>query len=431
MDTDSRPISKSVALQGKKQAPKPIARGAGHQGPLPQGQRPVRPQTKYPKICPAIAPKPIAMAASMPKIPFSPTISKLVSLLLLDQLNTSKRWVLPPRPRPGRKPTDEKAAVKMLPKKRAKVKKEVEEEKKPIKVTTSPPPPCDLQVAVTSITQGPSSLEVMELKMAYLAKLKEQELIRNYIEVITNQINELSFVKLGVINCDALRTPPALGVATPTKSPPAPSEAAVAARQVDSLSQIKNPQDLNKFLNYLNKLSTILNLATKRPQKPGTSELWVNSQLNHYLDLRLKFQAKTSPTPPQATKMLRVSKSFSGVLLPQLEVLTPPLTTMHNLVTQLPRFLDDFDFDLSNPLGDIDLILDNDVVDQMIMDAPPDINEIGQFLVEEELGTKITLDSSRDEEETIRLVKMKRASCGLCSAELPCLCLEPDIDRHE
>ena len=44
------------------------------------------------------------------------------------------------------------------------------------------------------------------MQMSYLSKLKEQEVIRNYIEVLTNQIKELSFVQNGVITFDALKS---------------------------------------------------------------------------------------------------------------------------------------------------------------------------------------------------------------------------------
>ena len=70
--------------------------------------------TKYHKIQPAIAPKP--MPASMSQTSkFNPIPTGKLSLLMnqlsfarpndSSSLNTSRRWVLPPRPRPGRKPT--------------------------------------------------------------------------------------------------------------------------------------------------------------------------------------------------------------------------------------------------------------------------------------------------------------------------------------
>ena len=72
-------------------------------------------QEKYPKIQPALAikPKPVPIAvlpkpSNQPISTFDPN-SRTTSLKndISLNINTSKKWVLPPRPRPGRKPTEE------------------------------------------------------------------------------------------------------------------------------------------------------------------------------------------------------------------------------------------------------------------------------------------------------------------------------------
>lgn len=464
----------------------------------PSHPRPVRVAPKYPKICPAIAPKPMAVAA-MPKMPFSPTISKPAGLLLdllALLLNTLKRWVLPPRPRPGRKPTgtDEKPQPKMLPKKRAKVvKKEPEDDanilllallkllatttaatsasslasvSRKLSVATTPATPdtasdtATTKITTTNSTKAavkpapePSSKEIAELKQHYLSKLKEQELIRNYIEVITNQITELSFVKLGMITFEALR-PPTPASAQTLKATPVMTTTALLTlpsltnkQHADQLDQINSIQDLNKFLAYLNRLLLILNLATKRqPLKREELELWVNHQINHYLELRAKFKPKQGAIDAKLLLLRLLSSPFAAVLAVELPALKPLALMRQMLVALLPRFLDDFDFDMGRPLSDIDLVLDNDVVDRMILETAlgPSIsdipNEIGILMADDDYGVKIHLGSSKDDDLSAandngtRLVtsltpkRQGKFNCGFCSLDTPCLCLDTDIE---
>ena len=102
------------------------------------------------------------------------------------------------------------------------------------------------------------------MQMSYLSKLKEQEVIRNYIEVLTNQIKELSFVQNGVITFDALKsnvkynnkkiltstttstgpgTTGAGGIPTSSSS----SSTSSSKSRYDQLEAINNLNDLNKF----------------------------------------------------------------------------------------------------------------------------------------------------------------------------------------
>ncbi|CAN3362972.1 hypothetical protein DICA4_E06810 [Diutina catenulata] len=496
----------------------PPPSGAGHQMPL--AARPPPPRAKYPKICPAIAPM---------KIPFSASVSKSVPMQsslsdsLVSSLNTSKRWVLPPRPRPGRKPTsEEKTAAKPSPKKRAKVKKEPPEVKAKVKpkssamtTSASSPVPEAPRVLARSVgggsggvtasgnggvtgangangsvnsasanggahgvganganganggakigangassnsvgangtstngtsshgaaspsaspapspplalPPGPISSEVAELKMGYLAKLKEQELIRNYIEVITNQIKELSFVKSGVITFDALRTPSSPpGVikskpfmTTSATNTPQGTASLLATAPVappsafpDSLDAINNINDLNKFLAYLNKSSSILNSAAKRPLAPKEEhESWVNSQINHYLDLRAKYKTKAKV---EARPVRAPARSFSKISDEVVAAAPAP-----------PPFAVD-----EPSSGDIDLILDNDVVDRMILETTAaGGNEITNLLAEDEYGVKIHTVSSKDDSSSSS--RRRRANCGFCSSDTPCLCIDADIE---
>lgn len=433
----------------------------------------------------------------MPKMPFSPTISKPAGLLLdllALLLNTLKRWVLPPRPRPGRKPTgtDEKPQPKMLPKKRAKVvKKEPEDDanifllallkllatttaatsasslasvSRKLSVATTPATPDTASdtttTKITTTTKAtvklapePSSKEIAELKQHYLSKLKEQELIRNYIEVITNQITELSFVKLGMITFEALR-PPTPASAPTLKATPVMTTTALLTlpsltnkQHADQLDQINSIQDLNKFLAYLNRLLLILNLATKRqPLKREDLELWVNHQINHYLELRAKFKPKQGAIDAKLLLLRLLSSPFAAALAVELPALKPLALMRQMLVALLPRFLDDFDFDMGRPLSDIDLVLDNDVVDRMILETAlgPSIsdipNEIGILMADDDYGVKIHLGSSKDDDLSAandngtRLVtsltpkRQGKFNCGFCSLDTPCLCLDTDIE---
>lgn len=141
--------------------------------------------------------------------------------------------------------------------------------------------------------------------MSYLSKLKEQEVIRNYIEVLTNQIKELSFVQNGVITFDALKsnvkynnkkiltstttstgpgTTGAGGIPTSSSS----SSTSSSKSRYDQLEAINNLNDLNKFLNYLTKSSNIIQSVKKNP---GISSETLNKQVDHYVEVRKKFKA--------------------------------------------------------------------------------------------------------------------------------------------
>lgn len=456
--------------------------------------------TKYHKIQPAIAPKP--MPASMSQTSkFNPIPTGKLSLLMnqlsfarpndSSSLNTSRRWVLPPRPRPGRKPThdshgnitiDDKKISKNgiatnnnttipitttatsnatvgngnhntpinastsngITKKKTKCKKDStleakialnsntdllnqikssenttvispedinlksskptplksltpnnnktsspivpisssqqqppqqQQEKQPIACTKSKAkaksttttarksktasakgtPLAEVPIPIPPIEVDPEK-HLSNMQMSYLSKLKEQEVIRNYIEVLTNQIKELSFVQNGVITFDALKsnvkynnkkiltstttstgpgTTGAGGIPTTSSS----SSTSSSKSRYDQLEAINNLNDLNKFLNYLTKSSNIIQ-SVKR--NPGISSETLNKQVDHYVEVRKKFKAikrneqsgKTLNNlglqpPPPSQYSLSIPSMTTGV--------TTTTTTAGSTTTPIPQ----------------------------------------------------------------------------------------------
>ncbi|KAI5954142.1 hypothetical protein CANMA_004981 [Candida margitis] len=365
-------------------------------------QHPLNIAPKYAKIQPAIAPKPSSstpMTTKFNPIPSSKFQLQMKQTLAQDatSLNTSKRWILPPRPRPGRKPTggecdkvtkNQVNGIKRKPKPKSEasskdndvkdelekttvrtsstttttaaatstsisVKKEfgtgssttvdqingrgkavISKSKDPVpsgttqplatesrlEQTATPSPPTKTVAAVKPTTKRettsdgvavqseqklssklslPSPLppppppiksedpnvQISELKLSYLSKLKEQEIIRNYVEVLTKQIKELSFVQNGVITFDALKNNSKVSpnsqriTSTLTKS------------KCDQLDSINNLNDLNKFLTYLSKSSDIIKSAKRQPSESiTTTSDGLNQQIDSYVQLRNRFK---------------------------------------------------------------------------------------------------------------------------------------------
>ena len=319
---------------------------------------------KYHKIQPAIAPKPISSAnnknsQSQPS-KFNPIptgkLSLLINLLTLakngtgnkndcSSLNTSRKWVLPPRPRPGRKPTHENGANPehdkksksngtSVTKKKPKCKKDSSSITPDLLSTPSPSTttttttatttPSSKSLSSTPSTSKKSSLsatptipessgsipnepivpeipiptidvdpktQLLEMKMSYLSKLKEQELIRNYVEILTNQIKELSFIQNGVITFDALKSNIKYNNKTPSTLTTSSTTNATNAKY-DQLEAINNLNDLNKYLNYLTKSSNIINSVKKKKNVlEGADSDSIDNQIDHYLEIRNKFKS--------------------------------------------------------------------------------------------------------------------------------------------
>ncbi|CAH6720045.1 hypothetical protein CLIB1444_03S03180 [[Candida] jaroonii] len=236
------------------------------------------PYAKHAKITPKKKPIPIAVLPkpSVPKSTFNPSIktSKLKNDIALN-INTSKKWILPPRPRPGRKPVAEATS----PMGSSPMVSSVSN----ISTAMGPSASNASNISVQSTSSSTSNVapipnnserpedpELHKLKLSYLEKLKEQELIFNYIDIINNQINQLDFIKNGFISHDTLNQIEHEKIVV---------ENNVGGR-VQELENINNNQDLNKFLNYMIKSSNLIHRVTKNYQ--GN----INDQIDKYMKLR-------------------------------------------------------------------------------------------------------------------------------------------------
>lgn len=507
-------------------------------------------------------------------------------------INTSKRWVLPPRPRPGRKPTasaetDDKskaiAVAKVSPKKRPKIKKETVEKQvvgtvngvpvsksvvsgtipsnssithtgpstlssasvnsatvksqdprhdfidaksglssdvdkrqilaqlqqqysqasngrasSPLSTTSVSIPPSvsnspsnKHSPSISSPSSVPTSSsasplssqlplppivskndpksEIANLKMSYLSKLKEQELIRNYIEVITNQIKELSFVQNGMITFDALRT----NLTSTGKSKRVNSPLTISkSTSYDQLESISNLNDLNKFLNYLTKSSSIIHSATKRSSasnQSSNSDTVINSQIDHYLEIRSKFKSMKTEELKRLNNLRKQKNSMNGVL-PTSVVAGTSLSSNGDLATAGRS--SSFTPDLLKPLkastlfdpdGDQDIVIDilgedntiggnlvsadnnaltsedidifmeeNDFLNRLILND--DVDNVGippnaDLLKEQESSLRVKIHDKNEPVVQDSLLKKKlKLNCGFCTNDTPCLCFDADFD---
>jgi hypothetical protein len=488
--------------------PLPTTNYPSNNGPKPQ---------KYSKICPAIAPKPMMNIG--PKLPFNASIPKGKSALnmtpslsdsLVGSLNTSKTWVLPPRPRPGRKPNandnqdlssalcdTKKINVKTLPKKRIKVSPAKDQETTANEVASNdtilkisdPKPQTPISGAIlppqsTSSRHIPPTVnrsEMSQLKETYLSKLKEQELIRSYIEVMTNQIKELSFVQNGVITFDALRNNPSGSLrikktlanntsstttsitttpsinSSPSILPIVTTSSIKPTPKSDQLESINNINDLNNFLNYLTKSSKIIHSVTKKnkfgqvnsnqqplePEYLDDQDIWLNNQINYYLEVRAKFKAKNDKTL-DGTLNIPPSKTLAT------KTLTSKPTAIPELLRPLPRsFFDDDCLDIvddGSPMEDTTnvndanmLILEDREFDNLIMDTNIEPSSDNLDLIDDEsdlLGAVKIHDPRKLESETSSVSttggniirKKSKLNCGFCTNDTPCLCLDAEIE---
>lgn len=444
-------------------------------------------QPKYTKIQPAIAPKPVAPQPST----FSPIVtskSKPVNMQVSSSdsvINTSKRWVLPPRPRPGRKPTSDEikakhakvSPVKTEPAtddiikgpspKRVKVyKKELDKYPTPTDSTVMrktkseavKPSPPEIKVPIPELTPD-AKTEILNLKESYLAKLKEQELIRNYIEVISNQIKELSFVQNGVITFDALRNTPLSSVkikkANGNSFANMPGANATASKpsSQDQLESINNLNDLNKFLGYLTRSSNLIHSVTKK--KKTDKEEALNNQINYYVDIRSKFKTmqtnemkKVNSLKKQQSCKRIEAKSSSILLSPSGSLPSSLSSTPGPAPTGSPQRVSSSKFtpDLLKPLHttnlfdqEMDEVLDlmgddytPKMEDELLMDDRDFMGMMREedtdtMFEEEKLGSvKIHDKQSCMNESWIK--KKLKLNCGFCTNDTPCLCLDAEVD---
>ncbi|QFZ27214.1 hypothetical protein EJF18_30177 [Clavispora lusitaniae] len=342
---------------------------------------------KYAKIQPAIAikPKPSTPSPSV-KTAFNPhydpSSSSSATLLHEEAINTSRKWILPPRPRPGRKPSaqtaaadERKAACKKKPKMSRLTKPDSgdsgnsaplsakmegsasmnsmssamsissssfsQSDSKPSSSSMSTQSHGSSSVSVAPAidttsrpTLQPAPRQATDLRSTYLARLKEQELIRNYIEVLTNQIKELRFVQSGVITVDALdsssRTSPKIAV----------------PQTVEQLDQINNIHDLDRFVAHLTTQSNVIHSVTKKlTSGTGSQGPGLQSQIRYYLELRAKHRATGTPRAP-----------------PPRQAVAPPIAAAPKpgFTPSLLRPLKMNLFDSEDDVIDVDIINDGD-----------------------------------------------------------------------
>lgn len=522
---------------------------------------------KYSTI--AIKPKPVPIAV-LPKTSRPPSYkstfdlnsrSSLKSDISLN-INTSKKWVLPPRPRPGRKPTTSqkcspppelKATSPKVPKKRSKlVKKEpassdkksvvmspsvsspdtkpspvvkIESEdifmkksatvdsimkvdtlpvtnKKPgiadsVPIAMKKPSPTPIKIEPDLMIPGanrvqtnvkplitlkqqpikplkPNKEDLIYLQNIYLSKLKEQELIRNYIEVINNQIKELNFVQSGVISLDALNGEHPATAGESTVQNEAKSTKSILPSAHEQLENINNMNDLNKFLSYLTKSSNIIYSVTKKfmNQKNEDEAKVLEEQINHYLEKRSKYKTlknqevrtieklkkerqkqellkQKSPPSPKTETTPKLELTPSSILISSVNSPNSPPgisdSTPSAFIPSLLRPLKSFQ-DIDD-LNDMQFLngSDGDFLNQSYLDDNFEEgeatntqglhyrdfydNEMFTNLKPEPKVAPVPQPQSKIEpkvETKVETKGKKKFNCGFCTNDTPCLCLDAD-----
>ncbi|GEQ69225.1 hypothetical protein JCM33374_g2896 [Metschnikowia sp. JCM 33374] len=490
------------------------------------GPGPVPATSKYAKIQPAIAikPKPLAVAGSSSPAAagqvkstfnprYSPGSSSSPSSLALPpsarpteeataNINTSKNWVLPPRPRPGRKPDERKSSshkkVK-LSKRGDTAASSLATEKPPRSahsVSSSPPPSSSPSTPRQSISSNPSSdalgestrgiipkgksgsvaaavpltcttpktkrdalpllsskadvasgsakssvppQRVTELQKTYLAKLKEQELVQNYIDILTNQIKELKFVQSGVITFDALNTH------SPAKN------RVVSQPPSDQLDNINNVRDLDAFLAHLTTQSNVIHSVTKKFVGDSSKEgSHVQSQIKHYLDLKANHSGTRSQLAresdlPDPTK---ISLADQISMVPDHDLINS--TSPDTCVSIEPHSVSPNNSDAKEADGRLggskansfftsgflrplnmnlfeqeEGILNVDIINE----RDPFSSSVGSM---EKKRPDSVIDGDIEglngapEFKQINVKGAKKIGCGFCSGENPCLCFDTD-----
>lgn len=399
---------------------------------------------KYPKIQPAIAikPKPVPVAV-LPKPSGvnnrgfdSGNISSLKSDIP-SCVNTSKRWVLPPRPRPGRKPTNchseehhdsslvaqslpTNGAGKQMTKKRVKTNKGdssytsssimsslIPEDQKSRESSRATPSP-NLQL--------PESNDIINLKVIYLNKLKEQDMIRNYVEILKSQIQELRFVQSGVITSAALNTTGILlGKSDHENGSAFKSKAGSAFSQCEQLERINNINDLNKFLNYLTRSSSIIRSATKKYAGTNNSGN-LNSQIEYYLEMRSKHKVDKRQISKTVELTVEVNCNKNKNHTKEQKRFVP------SLLEPLSKIEEDFKYDFNY------LSLENR---ESIIQQIDDVSKTVKAEMEDDSVLMNVLPEDDKPDHNARGAALNKGrgsfSCGFCTEDT-CLCLETEAD---
>lgn len=423
--------------------------------------------TKYAKIQPAIAikPKPNVQApASKPAFNprYDPTALSTANLLhdeAQGNINTSRKWVLPPRPRPGRKPTSAAPVNTSVPPDKSLFKKKLKVQKRDdplpsssLALLMSPgagslsaassqnasPGPIGLglakllrivgspasqllqaaekgQVGQTMAKNGisatntntkeldarplqPALKQVVDLQLTYLAKLKEQELIRNYIEVLTNQIKELKFVQSGIITVDALNSDNGSKPKLPHLLP---------SEQID---RINNVNDLDKFLAHMTTQSNVIHSVTKKfVGNSLNQELHLQLQIRYYLELRAKNSKVGSG------RSLESHRQQQGA--------TPSTQTRSLFTPSLLRPLKMNLFDAEDEVIDVDILNEGD---SLLPASGADKLKFDVALLTAADLDFLNLGNSPEQKPAVVPKKPKKIGCGFCNSETPCVCFDAD-----
>lgn len=320
--------------------------------------------------------------------------------------------------------------------------------------------------------------EALESQVMYLARLKEQELIRNYIEVLNNQIKELRFVQSGVISVDALNgKDPKQEVLSSGSSQNATFKTTLPIHgnspqpPVQQLEKINNMNDLNKFLTYVNKLSSIIHSVTKKFIGDAKDTQSVNSQIQHYLEIRSKYKLLKSQELKSFEKMRQSSMSSVGIAKKGIKTPAPSsiLISPNNSLNSTPGKggieFEEFDIDDSVDLGrntplqshvlkpmntfefeDGDLfgvqnerdsfLNDKAFLDRIAIAGPeanvvqtrrnPELERITKIKPESVDMPKVPLTSEKDQKEPKK--SKRKFNCGFCTTDTPCLCLDAEVN---
>lgn len=430
--------------------------------------------TKYAKIQPAIAikPKPIGVAprVSHPFIPKYETATAQPPATSRSSeealINTSRKWVLPPRPRPGRKPTSSGLGTLSPAPEKPATKKKYKTLKK-LSVPSSDPAidlvsdalntplqqsvymtrlasSVDTTASVTSATSAtalaepshlaasPSATTVptqsvgrganTELQMTYLARLKEQELIRSYIDVLSDQIKQLKFVQNGVITFDVLND---------TASKPVKAPASVP----ELFDHIHNIHDLDKFLACLTAQLNVIH-SVRKPGSGG-SPIPPPASVNDGNESTSVFEATGSTVPSLDMPLLQQVKHYLELRANRLKRdRTMGSWPQLLLALTLPRALsasaeapEKFTPSLLRPLRMNSFEPQQDVEVDIINTADTVINERSR--IDDQMGEVapgiLNLLAQENEQKSTDDRKNKKFSCGFCSNGTPCLCYEAGI----
>lgn len=429
--------------------------------------------TKYAKIQPAVAikPKPPGSFYSH-KAAFNPQYDPQVSASnffaddLATNVNVSRKWVLPARPRPGRKPaTVTSPAVVAVTAASPEAVPDTEENdgltKKRLKgpnisslvETLSPPSPSgaglpetvtetNLSAApptntirssyITSssgvsdspVPEGraaksnqidfalkPASKQIYALQEAYLAKLKERELIQNYIDTLSDQIKDLRFVQSGVITVNAL------------SSTNNSKKEASFLQPTDQIDEISNVRDLDKFLAHQTTPSNVIRSGTKKYLNEGSGgHNPVQLQIEHYRRLRQRYRERQRGVSAKSLLILSQQGQIDESSLKQHQkikhLLNEFLQKSGHVITSSSTSTTPgiaFTPSLLRPLH-FDFFTHDDVTGVDSLD--------GVFLEK--------LKKEDSELELAPILKQasvqarKRLGCGFCSGETPCLCFDVD-----